>query len=426
MTGILIFIACLSQGPVDTAAPDELAAQVRRLVRRLDSDELSQREAAEKGLIDLGAAALEHLPQPSPRISAETRQRLTRIRSILQQVAANASVEPGLLTLRGDDLPLDEVLAAIEKQTGNRLVDFRERFGQQRREVRVDADFDKTPFWAALDSILDESQLTLYNFPGEKNVLAYVARSPGELPRRARASYAGIFRIEATQIDAVRNLRTPGDDALKLTMEVVWEPRTSPISLAMPLSEIKAVDDTGQEISVDGLEGSLEANVQSGVAAVEIDVPLRLPDRSVKRIASLTGKMTALVPGAMETFEFSDLPDAKDVSKRKAGVTVVLQTVRKNLEVHEVRILVRFDEAANALESHRGWIEENPAYLLDANGKRIEPSAYEQTSRARNEVGLAYLFSLEDGPAGHTFVYKTPAAIVKMPIEYKLKDIALP
>ncbi len=213
---------------------------------------------------------------------------------------------------------------------------------------------------------------------------------------------------------------------MKITMEVVWEPRNSPISLEMPLDEIKAVADTGQKISVDGLEGSLEANVQSGVAAVEIDVPLLLPDRSVKRIASLTGKMTALVPSSMETFEFSGLSDAKDVAKRKAGVTVVLQAVRKNLEVHEVRILVRFDEAANALESHRGWIEENPAYLLDRDGKRIEPSAYEQTSRARNEVGLAYLFSLDDGPVGHTFVYKTPASIVKTPIEYELKDIALP
>jgi len=186
------------------------------------------------------------------------------------------------------------------------------------------------------------------------------------------------------------------------------------------------VDETGKPVGVPGHDGSLEVPVQNGVSAAEMDIPLVLPDRAVKRIASFKGKLTALVPGPIETYEFPKLVDTKDVEQRKGGVTVILQTVRKNVDVHEVRILVRFDKAANALESHRGWIYNNEAYLIDADGKVLEHGGFETTRQETNEVGVAYKFPLKADLSGYTFVYKTPAAIVKMPVEYELKNIELP
>jgi hypothetical protein len=44
-----------------------------------------------------------------------------------------------------------------------------------------------------------------------------------------------------------------------------------------------------------------------------------------------------------------------------------------------------------------------------------------------NEVGLSYKFDLEGAtPAGHKFVYRTPAAVIKIPVEFELKNIELP
>jgi hypothetical protein len=235
-----------------------------------------------------------------------------------------------------------------------------------------------------------------------------------------------VFRVEPTEISSHRDLRRPDLSSLRMTLEICWEPRLVPIALSQPLADIQAVDEQGEPIPVAGGEGSLESPVRNGVSAVEMEIPLMVPARSVQRIASLKGQLTALLPGRVEAFEFPQLKDVRDEELRKAGVTVVLQTVRKNVAVHEVRIIVRFDKAANALESHRGWIYNNKAYLIDADGQEVEHIGFETTRQTLNEVGMAFKFALDQDLGGYRFVYETPAAIVRLPVKYELKDIALP
>jgi hypothetical protein len=107
-------------------------------------------------------------------------------------------------------------------------------------------------------------------------------------------------------------------------------------------------------------------------------------------------------------------------------VSVVVDQVRKNNEVWEVRMRVVFDKAAGALESHLGWIFNNEAYLENPAGEQVQYATLETTRQTENEVGVAYLFDVPEGLKGHTFVYKTPVAIVNMPVEYELKDLELP
>jgi hypothetical protein len=224
---------------------------------------------------------------------------------------------------------------------------------------------------------------------------------------------------------ATRNLRQPQTSGLKLTLEVAWEPRLVPILVSQSLTDIRAVDEQGNPIAV-ASEGSLESPVQNGVSAVEIELPFAVPERNVQRIASLSGQLFALVPGRVEAFEFAQLEAAEDEEIRKGAVTVVLQKARKNAAVYELFVLVRFDEAANALESHRGWVFNNKAYLLDEDGKQKEPDGFETTRRTVNEMGISYKFVLDGDLSAYRFVYETPAAIVQLPIKYELKDIPLP
>ena len=135
--------------------------------------------------------------------------------------------------------------------------------------------------------------------------------------------------------------------------------------------------------------------------------------------------MSAMIPGRRETFKFTNLEGSRGVQQKRAGVTVTFERLRKNLQLYEVRMRVQFEEAANALESHRGWIYNNPAYLLDASGKKIMPATFETTRQEFDEVGMAYLFDLEN-PQRHAFVYETPAAILRMPVEFSIEEIALP
>lgn len=425
-----LLIPCLycgqaAAGGAAAAGDAALQTQVQRLVKQLDGDTLAEREAAEKELVGLGPSILPVLAPITSRTPAEVKVRLTRIRQTLEKAAAEAAAQASLVTLHGS-LPLAEALAAIQQQTGNKLIDLREKFGQQRTNPAVTVDFDKTPFWQALDQLLDQVNLTVYAFGGEPGAVAVVARSEEEQARAKRAAYSGLFRFEGLRIQATRDLRNPKNQSLRLGLEVTWEPRTTPILLQVPLADLQATDERGGKLTVESRAGNLEVPVESALSAVELQLPLSLPARDVQKIATLRGSVVALVPGRLETFEFSDLENAKEVVQRRAGVTVTLEQVRKNVDVYELRLRVRFDKAENALESHRGWIYANEAYLLDAAGKRLDHAGLQAFRQAADEVGVAYLLDPDRGLKGLKFVYQTPAMLVKMPVTFELQDLPLP
>ncbi len=423
----LLLCACgIARGPSTLLGDEpELATQVEQLIAQLDADEITQRQAAEAELVALGTKILGLLPTPNGRMPQEMNLRLTRVRSLLEEAAARATTEPARITLAGD-FPLSELLPKLREQTGNQVVDFRNQFGQTSRDPTIKVDFQNLPFWQALDQVMEQANLKLYAYSGEMRSIALVQMDEGERPPAGRVAYGGLFRFDPQTVRAVRNLRNPENDQLTLTVEVTWEPRILPIAISHPLDSLSATDEEGNTLPINTSQQVLESSIQNTVSSIEVDLPLKLPARDVREIASLKGEIHALVPGREATFTFDQLTTARGVERKNAGVTVVLQRVRKNADVHQVRILVRFDEAGGALESHRGWIYGNEAYLLDPNGNRVDLASLETTRQQVDEIGLAYNFATPGELKDYKFVYKTPAAIVSLPVKYELKNIALP
>ena len=405
--------------------PAELKAAVAKLVRQLDDTQLARREAAEKELIGLGPAIVDLLPPVTRQMPAEVKERLARVRRTLESSAAELSLAPTRVTLKGP-MKLSDALAAIEKQTGNRLVDYREEFNQQRREVTIEGEIKDKLFWEALDGVLDQGELTTYAFSGERGATAIVARGEGETARSKRGVYSGLFRFEPLRVEAVRDIVNPANHALRIFLDIAWEPRLQPILVAQPLDALKATSDTGEDLPIDGREGEIEIPVDGDSSATEMYIPLELPGRNVSKIASLKGKLDVLAPGRVETFEFSDLEKAKGVEQRRAAATVTLDQVRKNQELYEVRMRIKFQAAANSLESHRDWIYQNPAILVSPGGEKLDNVGMEATLQEEDQVGVAYQFVAPDGIKGFKFRYTTPVSIVKFPVEYELKNIELP
>jgi hypothetical protein len=411
----------------DDTAADELKADVNRLVWRLNAQELSQRTEAEQKLLALGPKILELLPKYSdqaPAAEAQRRETIARIRDRLERQMAEQSMLASTVSLHGTR-PLADALAEFSRQTGNKIKDVRQQMGQEAGNPQVTANFDKTPFWQALDQTLDQAGLTVYPYTG-KDELGIMALGDRALSRASRASYAGPLRFEATRVDAGRDLRTRDSHSLKLTMEISWEPRLRPITLQQPLSDIHAVDDQGKEMPVADAEGQLERAIDPTGIATEFQLPLAAPPRIARTIATLHGKIRALLPGKIETFEFTDLKNAKKAEQHRAGVTVVLDEVRQDGDAWEVRVRVRFDNAANALESFRSWVFNNEAYLVSADNQRTASGGFETTRQTKDEVGIAYKFDLPNGPGGLKFVYKTPALLTLVPLEYEFKNLPLP
>lgn len=419
-------LPAVAQVPSETKSekPEtDLTGEVARLVRQLEDASQAKRDAAEKGLVQLGPDILPQLPTITVRTPAETKERLGRVRQTLETMLSNTSAQPTTVTLQGE-MSLNDAFAALEKQTGNRVADYERRSGT----TNVNVSFDKVPYLKALDEVLDQADLDINVFGGEPNALVLMARPEGSTKRTEGATYAGVFRFEPLRVEARRDLRNSAANGMRIAINVSWEPRVAPISLRQPIDKISLVDAQGNALNVGRSDSQsvLNASAELGMSAVELGIPLELPPRSVEKIASLKGTLTALVPGRMEKFEFADLEAARDVEQRRAGVSVTFERLRKNVDLYEVRIRVRYDEASNALESHRSWIYGNPAYIVDAKGERVANLGANEGGRDENEVGIVCLFDLPQGPRGCRFVYQTPATLLQLPVEYELKDIPLP
>jgi hypothetical protein len=414
-------------GQADAPGEDELALEVRKLVSRLNAPRLAEREEAEQKLLDLGPEVLERLPLVTDRTPAEVTQRIERIRQKLRTALAKSVLEPSRVTLQGDAVPLSEILAAIQEQTGNQVVDDRGRAGGQAAdELTLKVAFDGMPFWQAMDRVLDQIGLCIDPY-GTGESLRLCTRCSDLLPLAGRTTYSGPFRFEAVRVDAARDLRNPNAHSLRLTLEVAWEPRLAPISLQLKMADVRAVDERGNPLPVDGRQAEPEALVHPDANAVQLIIPLGLPPRSSTAIGRLGGRFTAMVPGKIQTFRFTDLEKAKNAEQRMAGVAVLLeQVVRETNTIWQVRMRMRLDEAGDALASHRTWVYDNEAYLEGPDGEPVLCDGYESTRQTENEVGVAYAFAIDGPLSDYAFVYKTPGMILSQQFDFEVRDVQLP
>jgi hypothetical protein len=439
-------LTILSEAPALQAADSQQPREepIEQLIRQLGADTVALRDQAEQALLESASAGdaaaseayLRKLSSSHDRMPEEVRSRLARVADRIAAQLAHRTVAPTRITLKAEQLDLDQLLSQIDQLTGNRLVDYRESFGQDHGPRRVTVAVADQPFWPALDQILDAARLDLYLFSGA-TALAVIDREPGTLPRQAnsrtnRVCYADSFRIEAVKVVAQRNLRRPRQNGLRVTLEIAWEPRLRPISLSQPAAMLSVVDKNGAPLAVASPSVSLDVEVSSGSHATELTVPLVLPQRPVESIARFSGQLTAMVPGNLVEFRFDHLtggkqsPKAPSRDRRQGGVTVTLDRVRRNQDLWEIHMRLRLDGPTDALQSHRSWVFQNLTYLQDGQGGVVDHAGFETVLQTEQEIGLVYYFDLPNAIDNYTWIYRTPAAIVRMPVKYELRDIPLP
>lgn len=439
MKHLLIIALCLLPLPLSQSAAQEgesaesLGLQVEELVGQLIADRQADREAAREKLLELARGSVsraEHvldlLPTADDQLPPALRRQVNDLRIEIEKQIAKSVVNPTRVTLDTVDAPLDQVLSAIEMQTDNKLLDNRQQFGQEAKERLVSIKKSDASFWETMDELLDQAKLDVYAYSGE-DALALVNADEGRAPRTKHVSYAGPFRIEATGVTAVRNLRQPKVKSLRLEMEVSWEPRLRPIAVIQDLKNVAATNEQGDRLPVKQPSETINLELAAGNQATELYLPLQLPQRGTHRVATLRGTLQVLAPGRIATFKFKNLkPGADPIPRRQGGVTVTLAAARKNGEIWEVHMRLKLDQPGEALASHRGWVFDNRSYLLDKDGAQIDHAGFETTMQTQEEIGLAYLFDHEPGIEGLTWVYETPSSVHRFPVEYELKDIELP
>lgn len=400
-------------------ADDDVARQVRRLVRQLDSAEIAARDQAYAELIKLGPVVLDHLPEITDATPATVRDSLKRLRGDFDKQEADRAMQATQVTISGKALSLKKVVEDIARQTGNKVT-----LDEDLVEARVDLELNKASFWQALDAVADQAKFAVYLYGGDGVMLR--PRHPRQLARQQNAVYNGPIRFEPTRVELKRDPRVNESGTLGVGVEIAWEPRLQPITLVQRKAALQAIDDAGKPIAVSD-RGDIPAMIHAGSPGVEIELGFDAPSRSVKQVASLKGAVDLLLPGKAEAFEFANLKDAQKVVQQKHNVTVTLDGVRKSGEVWEVRLRIKYAQALEAFDSHlAAWILSNEAVMVTSSGETIDNAGLDTTHRLEDEIGVAYLFELEKGLDGLKFRYRTPVSIHQIPVEHEFKNITLP
>ena len=430
---IAVGVLCCCMLTTADAVPASADA-MDKLVRQLNDQNQAARDKAEQELIKLAPLSdakqtdeyLEALPQPLEGMPAEVKLRLARIRKTIETQQAEQFLASTKFTVSGEVKDLEELLNQVHQQTGNRLVDYRERFGQPQTPVQSSLALEDEPFWSGIDKLLDNTQLSIYPFSGEDS-LGVVQREPNAASRAEGACYVGPFRVKAVNVTAQRDLRVVTPSRGTLGLEIAWEPRLQPIAITQPADDLKITAEDGSAVALANRQQDFAVEVQVGSHVCELSIPFVLPPRQNTQLSSIQGKLSTLVPGRVVEFRFDGLNAKPSQKKTKGGVRVTLQGVRKNQELWEVHMRLRVDSQETGLESHRGWVFQNLTYLLNKQGETIDHIGFETTMQSEKEIGFAYLFDLPNDSIGdYTWVYRTPAAIVRAPVAFELKDVPLP
>jgi hypothetical protein len=390
---------------------------IRRLISQLEADELAKRDEAEAELVKLGNVVLKFLPKVTPKTSGETKVRLQRIRQDLETAIVQSVLEASKLTLEGS-FKLSEVLAKIKEQTGNII---QVQNGEEGGQVTITADWKDVSFWTAMDDLLRQSKMRLVALRTTENNLMLAAGSSNE----QEAFHTGPFRVEPLGAASERTFSSPLEGYTRVSFLLSWEPRFEPLFMQIPMSSVKAVVG-GNDVAVTNPQAAPEVRLNMGGSSSQVDIQLNRIAREHQKIDSLKGQLIVSLAGERHQYEFKKLAAGKRQSERFGDVSVTLEGIQRNGPVYEMRLLIEFGDSKGALESFRGWILSNEAYLMDAKDKKVENVGSESRRASENSVRVSYLFQLNGEPDSYRLIYDSPSSIRRQTIEYELKDFPLP
>ncbi len=414
------FLVSAALAQDSTTPAESLEQQVARLVEQLDAAQASSRQAAESELIDLGESIGELLPDADNALPPEAKRRLERVRAAIAKLSASkAANERNLGDVRlAGATTLTMALEAISRDS---RIEFEHRAPP---ETPIQPFVSPLPFWHALDYVLDQANLDIDFYGGETNTLALVPRRSNRPSRVDSSAYADPFRLEPMMVTSRRVLHDAGLSGLSVELELSWKPDVQPVGITLPLGQLVAKLDDGATATAQSADGTIDIAPTANVPMAMVQLPLSLPAGRPTKIVALSGRIESMLPGEIKPFEFALSQGTQ--TQTADSVTVVLEQVRANGPLHEIRLGVEFKSPGKAMESHRGWLLGNEVSVTMPDGSRQDHLGYELYRHNENGIGIGYLFDIGAEPGEAKLVYRTPTSVVRKEIDFVIQDISMP
>ena len=212
--------------PVDEM---KIAIKAAELQQQLADPSIEKRDVAEAELIKLGVIALDYLDPVTDDSPPDTIERLNRIRKALETIVVEAAAKPTQITLKGN-FSVKEAIEKIAKQSGNKIV-LAEGVQAQAQEKKFDLEIENATFWETMKAFETQTKLRANTFGGDAGELLL---APVTNVVTVPTDSSGVFQASVLQVSARRNLENPELDYCGLRIRVRWEPRLTPITLAIP------------------------------------------------------------------------------------------------------------------------------------------------------------------------------------------------
>jgi hypothetical protein len=222
-------------GPPNKAKSNQA---VEQLIDQLGHRKYRTRQAAQKALAKVGIDALPLLLKArKTRTDLEVIRRLDHVIPSMERVAM---LMPRTVTLHLDNKSVREVLDEITRQTGYQL-DL-QNFNPNNQTYKFN--FDKVPFWQAVDKVCDKTGLSVYQYSyyggsNDRIQLTSYGTKPGPF-----VQYAETFRLVPTGMHYSRSVNYGGDrkqpahsrsEYMNLQFMIFTEPKLPFIQVFSPI-----------------------------------------------------------------------------------------------------------------------------------------------------------------------------------------------
>ncbi|MBI1324992.1 hypothetical protein GC170_17655 [bacterium] len=429
---LLLIASAYSQASIK--AQDALKDRVDQLIERLGSEDDAQAAKAQEALIKLGDKILPLLPASGNSAGSERAgKRLQEIRKSLDG-AGNRSTGAAKVNLTGESLRLSDVMKALQRQTGNTLIDLREQNGQVATNPSIALDLKDRPFLEALDEIAEKAGLSLnyYNAEGAIGYLEGAAMMPDAAkpaPQEKYVAYVDAFRIALNQLLVSRDFAT-GASTANLRMEFVWEPRLRPLAMKLDTSKIEARDDKGRKITASVSGESMELAIRPENPIVDLNLNLSAPPRDAAKIESLSIETELTLPTKTLSLAVPDI--TKQDSKAEMGqASMRILEFEADPPVWKVRAELTTPRPAGAenLDSYRESGLAPTVALTKADSARIPLNGGFSVGPGNGPGKLVYELLFVDitgRPEDHGLVVEIPGELKTVPVRWTFQAIPLP
>lgn len=433
----LLTVTTLATRPAVVVAADGPAPNpaVAALVAQLGSPDYQAREKAGRDLATMGEKILPDLRRAADATdSPEVSRRLT---VLIRTLERERLVSPRKVTLTAEDRPIKEIVDEIGKQTGYRV-----NLNGGRPDARVSVEFDKTPFWQALDKVALQAGLTVNPGYDEETVSLYSSDSINPY-----VAYAGPFRLVATSINMSRNIQLSGispknpanrnQEYLNLSLQMYAEPK-NPI-LGTTYVEIASGEDENGLSLVPPKDPnnrySSYHNPGYRTFNAYLNMNLFRPNRDATAIKHVKGRVgMTLLSSVIPDVVIPDPLKAKGKKFTGRTVQVEVDSITENGGGYSVSLSVsRVGGATDGMPDY-AWSNNlwQKLELTDANGGKYRGFGYNSMSNNGGSVKMTIPFSPDNrvanppklGPAVRLVFNEWVSASHEVAFEFK--DIPMP